>query len=153
MNRPQRRILVNFAIVTVVTIVAVAGMVELKNGTNRSEAMRGIEHLGRIVGNYKQKNGSVPPESYVNGLKESLEGQARLGTLHYRARWIEFDSPPDTILAYVRKDYHSLLFRAGAIVLRFDGRVQWMDKPDFDKLLARQQSQLEVKNDPELIRP
>ena len=151
MNKRQKWVLVNFAIVTVVTIAAAVGMVELKNGVNRSEAMRAIEQLGKITADYKKKNGSVPPESYVNGIKESLEGQARLDNLHYRARWIEFDSPPDTILAYVRKNYSSLFFRAGAIVLRFDGRVQWIDKPDFDKLLARQQSPMEVKNDTEII--
>jgi hypothetical protein len=151
MNKRQKWVLVNFAIVTVVTIMAAVGMVELKNRVNRSEAIRAMEHLGRIVGDYKHKNGSVPPESYVDGIKGSLEGQVRLGNLHYRARWIEFDSPPDTILAYARKDYGSLLFRAGAIVLRFDGRVQWIDKPDFDKLLARQQSPMEVKNDTEII--
>jgi len=145
MNRRQRHILVNFAIVTVVTVIAAVGMVEMKNNINRSEAMRAMEQLGREVSEYKQKHGSVPPESYVEGRKKSFEGQLRLGSPHYRARWIAFDSPPDTILAYARKDYHSLFFRPGAIVLRYDGEVQWMDKADFDKLLARQQSPLEVE--------
>jgi hypothetical protein len=152
MNKRQKWVLVNFAVVTVVTIMAAVGMVELKNWVNRSEAMRAMEQLGRVVGDYKQKHGSVPPESYVDGIKESLEGQIRLGNLHYRAQWIEFDSPPDTILAYVRKNYGSLLFRPGAIVLRFDGRVQWIDKPGFDELLARQQNPMEVKDAPEAIR-
>ena len=152
MNKLQKQILANFAVVMVITVAAVVGMVELKNTVNRSEAMRAMENLGRVVSDYKQKNGSVPPESYVDGVKGSLQGQIRLGNLHYRARWIEFDSPPDTILAYVRKDFGSLFFRPGAIVLRFDGRVQWMDKPDFDKMLARQQSPLEVKNALEAIR-
>ena len=107
MNRRQIRILINFAFVAVVTIMAVAGMVEMKNWINRSEAMRAMEQLAEVVDNYRQKNGYVPPESYVAGLKETLEGQIRLGELRYRARWIKFDSPPDTILAYVRKNYHS----------------------------------------------
>ena len=140
MNKQQKQMLANFAVVIAVTIGASAGMVELKNWVNRSEAMRAMEQLGRVVGDYRQKNGSVPPESYVDGIKESLEGQVRLGNLHYRARWIEFDSPPDTILAYVIKDYHSLFFRPGAIVLRLDGRVQWMGKKQFEQILASQQS-------------
>jgi hypothetical protein len=148
MNKQQRRILVNFAVVIAVTIAAAFGMVELKNLVNRSEAIRAMEQLGQIVGNYRQKNGSVPPESYVNELKEKLEGRVRMGELQYRARWIEFNSPPDTILAYVRKNYHSLFFRPGVIVLRFDGRIEWMDRMSFDKEFARQQKPLEPELTP-----
>lgn len=148
MNKKQKQILANFAVVIVVTAMAVVGMIELKNQVNRSEAMRAMEQLGRIVGDYNQKNGSIPPESYVDGIKTSLEGQIRLGNLQYRARWIKFDSPPDTILAYVTKDYHSLFFRPGAIVLRFDGRIEWMDKKEFEKLLDNQKSATEREMTP-----
>ncbi len=149
MNKQQKWVLVNFTIVTAITIVAAVAMFELSRWTNRSESMRAMEHLGRIVGDYKQKNGSVPPESYVDRLKESLEGQVRLGALHYRAQWIKFDSPPDEILAYVIKKRRSLFFRPGAIVLRLDGRVEWMDKGDFDKLPARQQCVVKAEMAPE----
>jgi hypothetical protein len=148
MNKLQKRILANFAVVIVVTIAAVLGMVEAKNWVNRSEAMRGMEDLGSVVADYKQKNGSVPPESHIDSIKDSLEGQARLGNLHYRARWIEVDSPSGEILAYAARNYHSLFSRPGAIVLLLDGRVQWMDKPTFDKLLAGQQSQMEIDMTP-----
>jgi hypothetical protein len=148
MNKKQKQILANFAVVIVVTAMAVVGMIELKNQVNRSEAMRAMEQLGRIVGDYNQKNGSIPPESYVDGIKKSLEGQVRLGNLQYRARWIKFDSPPDTILAYVTKDYHSLFFRPGAIVLRIDGRIEWKDKKEFNKLLDNQQSATEREMTP-----
>ena len=100
MNKLQKRILANFVVVMLITAAAVVGMVELKNQVNRSEAMRAMESLGRVVSDYKQKNGSVPPESYVDGIIKTFEGQPRLGNLNYRARWITFDSPPDTILAY-----------------------------------------------------
>lgn len=143
MNKLQRRILVNFAIVTAATIAAALVMFELKNWANRSEALRAMEQMAKVVADYKQKNGSVPPESYIEGLKMKLEGQVRMGHLNYRARWIGFDSPPDTVLAYVKKDYHSLFFKSGVIVLRFDGRVEWMDKTSFDKLYARQKKPLE----------
>ncbi|MBN2020989.1 MAG: hypothetical protein JW749_12290 [Sedimentisphaerales bacterium] len=148
MNKQQRRILTNFAVVIALTITAAFGMVELKNLVNRSEAMRAMEQLATIVRDYKQKNGSVPPETYVAGLKEKLEGQVRMGDLHYRARWIEFGSPPDTILAYVKKDYHSIFFHPGAIVLRFDGRVEWIEKHAFEKSLALQQTPLELQMTP-----
>jgi hypothetical protein len=145
MNKRQKWILIKFAVVAIVTLTAVAGMVELKNSINLAESMRAMGQLGKVIDDYRHKFGSVPPESYVAGLKEKLEGQARLGDLHYRARWIDFDSPADTILVYVRKSYHSLFFRPGAIVLRFDGQITWVDKPSFDKLLAGQQKPGEMK--------
>ena len=148
MNKLQKRILANFVVVLLITTTAVVGMVELKNQVNCSEAMRAMESLGRVVSDYKQKNGSIPPESYVDGIIKSLEGQLRLGNLCYRAQWIAFDSPPDTILAYAREDYRSLFFRPGAIVLRFDGRVEWMDKASFDKLIAGQQTPMELAMTP-----
>ena len=148
MNKLQKQILANFAVVTVVTATAVVGMVELKNLVNRSEAMRAIESLGRVVSDYKQKKGSIPPESHVDGIIKSLEGQLRLGNLRYRAQWIAFDSPPDTILAYARKNYRSLFSRPGAIVLRLDGRIEWMDKANFDKLIAGQQTPMELEMAP-----
>jgi len=148
MTKLQKRILANFVVVMIITVAAVVGMVELKNQVNCSEAMRAMESLGRVVSDYKQKNGSVPPESYVDGIIKTFEGQPRLGNLNYRARWIKFDSPPDTILAYAREDYRSLFFRPGAIVLRFDGRVEWMDKASFNKLIAGQQTPMELEMTP-----
>lgn len=148
MNKKQKQILANFAIVIAVTIAMVSGMVEMKNGVNRSEATRAMEQLGRIVDDYRQKHGSIPPESYAESIKASLKGQVRLGNLRYRSRWIQFDSPPETILAYVTKNYRSLFFRPGAIVLRLDGRVEWMDKKEFETLLASQQSVLEREMTP-----
>lgn len=138
----------NFAVVIVVTFTAVIGMVELKNRVNHSEATRAMEHLWRVVSDYKQKNGSVPPQSYIDSVKEVLEGKARIGNLRYRALGIQVDSPPDTILAYAEKDYHSLLFRPEAIVLRLSGRVEWMDKKQFEQLLAKQQTPLELQLTP-----
>jgi hypothetical protein len=31
------------------------------------------------------------------------------------------------------------------VVLRFDGRAEWMNKQEFEKLLAQQQSELEIE--------
>jgi len=148
MNKQQKWVLTNFIFVVLITAVAVVGMIELKNWVNRSESIRTIEQLQKAVATYKQKNGSVPPESYVDGIIKTFAGQPRLGNLNYRARWIKFDSPPDTILAYVRKGYHSIFSHRGAIVLRLDGRIEWMDKANFDTLIASQQTPLELEMTP-----
>jgi archaellum component FlaG (FlaF/FlaG flagellin family) len=139
MNKRQKWTLIRFVLVLLVTLAAVAAIVEMKNGINRAEATRAMEQLGKIVSDYKQKNGYVPPESFVDNLKESLVGQARLGDLHYRARWIDVDSTPDTILAFTKSGSRSLFFKSELIVLLYDGKVVRMDEKSFDKLLASQQ--------------
>ena len=148
MNKKQKWVLTNFALVILITAAAVLGMIELKNWVNRSEAMRAMEQLQQTVAAYKQKNGSVSPESYVDGIIKTFAGEPRLGDLYYRAQWIAFDSPPNTILAYVIKNYRSLFSHPGAIVLRFDGRIEWMDKASFDKLIAGQQTPMELEMTP-----
>ena len=145
MNRRQKAILIEFIAVMVVTLIAVVAMINFKDWVNRSEALRAMEHLGREVLKYRQRYGSVPPESYVDSIKEKWEGYARLGKLRYRARWVDFESTPDEILAYTEKNYHSLLLSRGFIVLRLDGRVEWMGKKEFETLLAQQQSSMEIQ--------
>jgi hypothetical protein len=145
MNRRQKAILTNTAVVLVITATAVAAMINLKNWVNRSEATRAMENLSRIVLQYREKYGSVPPESYIDRIKEELEGHARLGKVIYRAQWINFESPPDEILAYTEGPYSSRLFGKKYIVLRLDGRVEWMDKKELDTLLAKRQSSQELE--------
>jgi len=145
MNKRQKAILINFITVIVITVIAVVVMINFKDWVNRSEAMRAMEHLGREVLKYREKCGSVPPESYVERIRENLQGHVRLGNLHYRARWIGFESTPDVILAYAERNYRSLLLGSGFIVLRLDGRVEWMEKQEFEKLLAQQQSPMEIQ--------
>lgn len=145
MNRRQKAILRNTTTVIVITAIAVASMVNFKNLINRSEAMRAMEHLGRIVLQYRKNYGSVPSESYVDRIKEELEGRARLGKVNYRAQWLDFESTPDEILAYTERYHHSWLFDKGYIVLRLDGRVEWMDKQKLETLLAQQQSSMEIE--------
>ena len=145
MNRRQKDVLINFVVVITITVVVVIGIINFKDWINRSEARRAMEHLGQIALKYRQEHGTVPPEFHVERIKTTLEGHARLGKLTYRARWIELDSTPDEILAYIRKDYSSLLFSAGYLVLRLDGRVEWMGAEEFEKLLAQQQSPMEAQ--------
>jgi len=144
-NRRQKTVLINFVVVITITAVAVLAMVNLKDWVNRSEATRAMEQLGQEVLDYRNKYGSVPPQSYLDSIRENLQGNVRLGNLRYRARWIDFDCPPDEILAYTEKNYHSLLLSSGFIVLRLDGSVEWMDKQKFKTLLAQQQSLIEIQ--------
>ena len=69
---------------------------------------------------YRNRNASLPSESHLVRIKEQF---VRLGTLHYRAQWIGFDSEPNAILAYTQKHYHSIALRPGYVVLYLDGRV------------------------------
>ena len=144
MNRRQRAILIDFVTVIVITATAVAAMINFKDWVNHSESMLAMDSLGKIILKYRAENGSVPPESYVNGIRANLPGNARLGDLfRYRALWLSFDSTPDTILAYAKKRYRSLILKDGVIVLRLNGSVEWLGMKDFETLLAKQQSSLE----------
>jgi hypothetical protein len=145
MNKRQKAILTDFAIVITVTVIAVAAMVNFRDWVNHSEAMRAMDQLGRLVLEYRKEHGSVPPESYVNGIRRNLQGDIRLGKLNYRALWIEPESSPDEILAYVERNYNSLFLKDGFIVLRLDGRVEWLGEQQFRTILAEQQSPLEIQ--------
>lgn len=143
MNKRQKAILIDFTIVIVATVIAVVAMINFKDWINRSEATRAMHQLGQIVLQYRKEHGSVPPQSYVDSIRENLEGNVRLGGLKYRARWIDFESSPDEVLAYAEKNYRSLFLGKGFIVLRLDGTVEWMGKKHFEDLLAQQQSTIE----------
>ncbi|MFZ0035664.1 MAG: hypothetical protein WAK60_11845 [Sedimentisphaerales bacterium] len=145
MNKRQKAVLRDIITVIVITTIAAAAMINLKDWINRSEAMRAMEHLGQIVLQYRKTYGSVPPQSYIDKIKEELEGYVRLGEVVYRAQWIDFESPPDAILAYTEKPRSSWLFSKGYVVLRLNGRVEWMDKQKFETLLAQQQSPEEIQ--------
>lgn len=129
----------------VVTAVAVVAMINFKDWINRSEARRAMEHLGQIVLQHRKNYGALPPESYVTNIRERLKGHARIGRLQYRALWIDSDSTPDEILAYSERNYRSLLVGRGYVVLRLDGRVEWMGKKEFEMLLAQQQTPEEIQ--------
>ena len=145
MTRRQKAILREFVVVMVITVIAVVAMINLKDWLNRAEAMRALEQLGEIALDYRRLHHSVPPESYVEQVKTDLEGQVRLGDLRYRGLWIDLDSGPDEILAYTEKNYKSLVVGKGYVVLRLDGRVEWLGKEEFEQVLAGQQSPMEIQ--------
>ncbi len=138
MNKHQKSLIVEFITVIVITAVAVVSIMHLKDWVSRSEAMQAMEELGQVVLQYRKEHGSVPSEDHIKSVKESLEGHAGLGELRYRARWIDFESKPDEILAYAEKRHRASLLNDGYIVLRLDGRVEWMGKQEFKELLAQQ---------------
>lgn len=142
MNKRQKAILVNFVTVMFVTIAFIVGIMHVKDWLNKSEAMRAMQDISRKVLSYRQKYGSLPPESYLESVKKR---HVRLGQLNYRAQWIDFEADPDTILAYTKREFHPELVKSGYVVLRLDGRVEWMQKSEFEQLLRRQQSQRELE--------
>ena len=134
MQKRQKKIVRNFLIVVLATVVVTFGMINIKDWVSRSESMRAMESLGQEVLRYRNQYGSVPPEGYIGKIKEQLEGQIRLGKLNYRARWISFGSQSDSILAYSRRKYHSFLFHDDFVVLRLDGTVERLSIEEFRKI-------------------
>ncbi|UCD48568.1 MAG: hypothetical protein JSW27_13660 [Phycisphaerales bacterium] len=125
------------------TVAAVVGMIHLKDHVNRSEAMRAMTQLGRLILDHRQEHGSLPPQSFVDQAKGNLEGAVRMGRVRYRALWIGPDAPDETILAYSLKRHPSSLLKDGYVVLYLDGRVEWLPVASFEPLLAAQQSPAE----------
>jgi len=145
LKKRQKLILVKFAIVVTLTVLAVAAMISFRDYVNHTEAKRAMGQLAQIVRQYRNNHGRVPPESYVERIREQLHGHVRMGNLRYRARWIDLDSTDDEILAYSRHNYRSPIVRDGVIVLRLDGRVEYMNKKQFDEILAAQQGPEEIQ--------
>ncbi len=145
MNKRQKTVIINFVLVVCITTAMIVAMMDFRNVINRSEAMRAMTHLGKIVLDYRKEHGSAPPESYIDNIKKNLEGAARLGELYYRARWITIESTEDEILAYVGKNYKSLFVDDGAIVLRLGGHIEWITKEELISILSKQQSAMELE--------
>jgi hypothetical protein len=145
MNKRQKKIIRDILTVLVVTIIAVVAMINFKDWVNRSEATRAMEHLGQIVMKYRQDHGAVPGQSFVDSIVDDLPGRARIGIMVYRAQWIGFESEPEDILAYTKRDALSPFLEDGYVVLRLSGEVEWIKEDDFLVLLAQQQTQDELE--------
>jgi len=145
MNQQQKRIVANFVAVIVLTIAAVIAMIHLKDWVNRSEASKAMNQLSQEICRYRKANGAVPPESYIDSIKKTLQGHARFGGFQYRARWIDFRASDDEILAYIEQGYHTSIFKKTVLVLKLGGTVEWIDKQEFESLLSKQQTPLEKR--------
>ena len=144
MNNRQKEILTRFILVIVLTAVSVIGLLYLRVWINKSEAIKGMEIIGAEILKYRQNQGRLPHESFVENVRVEIK-IARIGKIKYRRIWINPDSTPDTILAYYEQNFHSLLYGPGYVVLRLDGHVEWLDKETFEPLLRSQQSQMEIE--------
>jgi hypothetical protein len=141
-NKRQTLIVRHFLSVIIVTGVVVFTMINLRDALTQKEAVREMSVLSAAIREYRQKNGSLPPESWV---KPHLEGFARVGGLEYRAQWVLYDSPPDTILAFVKQKSYSVIVKTSYIVLKLNGEVTRMAPKDFDEAMKKQQSDREVE--------
>jgi hypothetical protein len=155
-NRRQRAILVDIVTVILVTVVAVAVILNLRDYFNRRAAKLAMTVLGNRIKMYRTEYGFIPSESWVDGQRDNLPGEDRLGELNYRARWIDLESDPNEILCFSEKRSRSILYADGYFVLRLkevlgwkdrdiDVNIEWMDKKEFEDLLAQQQSPLEIE--------
>jgi hypothetical protein len=141
-------LVIESVIVIAITVFAVVAMINVKDWVNRSEAMRAMRQLGKEVLKWRQQYSEAhpeerrlaPPEPWVERQREYLPGNVRLGRLTYRARYIDSESTLDEILAYTSRNYRSPLVGKGYIVLFLDGRIEWVSKDEFKKLLAKQRS-------------
>jgi hypothetical protein len=138
LTKRQNIIVAKFVVVIGFTAFAVFAMFNIKDFINRRESMIAMTELGKYILEYKTKNHSLPPLSNIEDIQKNIEGSVRLGQVRYRSMEIDIDSPGDTILAYVPKHYHSLFLKSGYIVLRLNGKVEWMENNQFEELLASQ---------------
>jgi len=145
MNKRQKIIVAKFAVVAAVTTAAALAMINIKDLINRSEGIRAMQQIGTGLQNYRQEFGYLPPESYLDTIREKVQGRVRLGKIQYRALWITLESEANEIIAYTEKNYSSLLINDGYIFLLLNGEVKWMEKKKFEKLLENQQSPMEIE--------
>lgn len=159
MNTRQKAILIDIVIVLLVTIVAVVTILNLRDYFNRRAAKIAMMVLGNRIKNYRAEQGLVPSEAWVENQKETLPRRNRLGELHYRGRWIDFESDPNEILCFSEKKSRSIIFNDGFLVLKLKEvlpssptstknktvTVEWMETQEFKALLSQQQSPLEAE--------
>ena len=144
MNRRQKSTTLNLLSVIFLTALLVGGVGYWKDHVNKSESIRVMKLLSEVVRQYRQANSrALPPESYINSQREAI-GDARLGRIQYRAQWIDFNAPDDTILAYAHKDY-GMTAGKGYIVMRLDYTVEWMGQAEFEELFTAQRNPAEPK--------
>ncbi len=146
LTKRQKVVVVKFTAVITFTIIAVFSMYNIKDFINRRESMLAMAQIGQYVLEFKKANGSRPAEAGIEEFQKRIEGGVRLGKITYRTIWIEYDAPDNSILAYVKKNYYSLFLKSGYIILRLDGKVEWMEPKEFESLLKSQQTPEEIKN-------
>lgn len=143
MNHRQKKLIWNLVLVVIITTVFSVSMINVRHLINKTEAIKAMNLLSQRILEYRRRQRCNPSESFVTSQREQLQ-DARLGKLEYRAQWIGFEAPPETVLAYSEKDY-GVFIGKGYVVLRHDGSVEWIEKNKFDLILRDQQSEAEIK--------
>ncbi len=138
MNKRQKALVIRLTTVIFITFALVFGVSIFKEYVNRSETMIAMKELGRIIKYYRDKNGSFPPESFVNDIKGDLPGSSRVGELHYRGKWIDYMSGPETVIAYTKKKFLGIFLPDGYVILRLNGNVQWLPEEEFETEMTLQ---------------
>jgi hypothetical protein len=144
MNKKQKSLIANLISTVVIISLFIFGFGNFKDYINKREAIRGFNQLGQKIIEYRKHYGQLPGESSIEGLKEQVEGGARVGNIHYRAQWIGINSPPNTIVAYAEKEYNWLI-GSGVVVLLLDGQILYLTPKEFHELLAKQQTLAETE--------
>lgn len=116
MNTRQKSLTKKIILVIVLTFIFISAMTCYKDIVNKNEAMKSCNIVSSKIAEYKSTVGSLPPIDFVNNLIHNL-GLVRIGNVEYRARWMEPDSPEDSILLFSKKDYRTLLVKPGYVVL------------------------------------
>lgn len=143
MNRRQKSLFINILTVSVVTIIAMFALFDLRNHVNRKEAGRAITYLATVITDFKKNSGYLPPKRYVEAARKKIPENVRLSNFYYRARWISFDDKPDTPLAYSRLIQNSVFYKSCYIVLKLDCTIETVPQDDFEKKLEQIQSEAE----------
>lgn len=137
MNRRQRALLLESLIVIGVVLISMVLLINLKDGTNRREALRAMAHISQRIQTYLDAHNAMPTPDYIDNLKLSAPGRARLGKLEYRTQAFQANAPDNAILAYTQQTYRSFLIDSGHVVLFRSGQVRWMPPDQFQAALAQ----------------
>jgi hypothetical protein len=135
LNKRQLSVIRHFLVVIVVTLLFVFGLINLRDSLNRSEMNREMEVLATSIKDYRQRNGSLPSESWI---RTQVQSFVRLANLEYRAKSVLYDSPPETIVASCMQNSYSMLVKKAYIVLRLDGSVEWLAPDVYAKAIKEQ---------------
>lgn len=139
MNTRQKQLVIKLVIIGFLTIAFIIGMTWYKDIVIKKEAIRAMNLISHDIANYRITTGNLPPKSYIDKIIEN-RNIVRGGDIQYRARWLDFDSSVDTILAYTRLHHHHMLAKPGTVVLYLE------DVDEMEKLIEIEQQIKSLQN-------
>jgi len=145
MNKKQKYFLLKFLVVISVTTILIVAINNSKDFVNKSESLLAMKNLGYLINQYRNQHGKLPPESYIDEIKTKLQGSPRIGKLVYRAKWLDYITTGETIIAYAKKDSSGFILGSGYAVLKYNGNVGWLTEDEFQITMALQWAQNEPR--------